>query len=379
MHLVIIQTALSYLDNKTYNRQETGLAKALANRGYKVSLIYTGRVEHQENICDNVNIYYLKCIKINQQIGFYHKLWQTLDMLKPDLLQIHEMGMFMSFYALKWAQKNNVKCVLIQGPYEPTRKPIFKQLEILFDKCIGSYILRHVDGVGCKTPSAEEFLMKYHKRDYYQTPVGLDESRFYKNKSVGGLRSKYDINNNQKILLYVGVNEKRRHVDLLVDTLRKLPKDYTLVIVGEGSQKSKLKMLTTRETAEKRIIWLDKMPQEELPNIYKDADLFLLASDYEIYGMVILESMYYNVPVLSTMTGGARALIKEGETGYLINTFNSDDWARKIEIIFSNKIMYDKIRSNLHDYVVGNLLWAVTCEKFINLYKNALNESSKFD
>ena len=42
-------------------------------------------------------------------------------MLKPDLLQIHEMGMFMSFYALKWAQKNNVKCVLIQGPYEPTR------------------------------------------------------------------------------------------------------------------------------------------------------------------------------------------------------------------------------------------------------------------
>lgn len=105
MHLVIIQTALSYLDNKTYNRQETGLAKALANRGYKVSLIYTGRVEHQENICDNVNIYYLKCIKINQQIGFYHKLWKTLDMLKPDLLQIHEMGMFMSFYALKWAQK----------------------------------------------------------------------------------------------------------------------------------------------------------------------------------------------------------------------------------------------------------------------------------
>ena len=36
------------------------------------------------------------------------------------------------------------------------------------------------------------------------------------------------------------------------------------------------------------------------------------------------------------MTGGARALIKEGETGYLINTFNSDDWARKIEIIFSD-------------------------------------------
>jgi glycosyltransferase involved in cell wall biosynthesis len=374
MHLVIIQTALFYLDNKSYNRQETGLAKSLAKRGYKVSLIYTGKKVFKENICKNVSIYHLKCVMLNPQIGTYKSLWKTLDMLKPDLLQIHEMGMFMSFYALKWAQKNNVRCVLIQGPYELTRKPVFRQLERLFDKYIGTYILKHVDGVGCKTPSAKDFLMKYFTRDYFQTPVGLDETNFMKKKSIGVLRKNFNISEEKRILLYVGVNERRRHVDLLIETFRKLSNDYVLVIVGEGPEKEKLKSLTTTET---RIIWLDKMPQEKLLGIYNDADLFLLASDYEIYGMVILESMYYNVPVLSTITGGARALIEDNKTGYLIDSFNSDDWANKIEMIFSNKVLYEKIRNGLHDYINENLLWDVTCEKFINLYKNAFDKSKK--
>ena len=376
MNLVILQTALSYLDNKTYNRQETGLAKALSKRGYKISLIYAGREEHVEKVCHNVTIYYLKCIKLNPQIGFYRHLSNILNILKPDLLQIHEIGMFMSYYALKWAQKHNVKCVLIQGPYELTRKPIFRQLEMLFDKFFGSYILKHVNGVGCKTPAAEDFLMKYYKRYYFQTPVGLDNTCFNKEKIIGKFRTKFNISNEKKILLYVGVNEKRRHVDLLINSFRKLSNDYVLVIVGDGPEKDRLKSLTKVEISEKRIIWLDKMSQEKLQDIYEDADLFLLASDYEIYGMVILEAMYYNIPVLSTVTGGARAIINEGETGYFINSFNCDDWANKIKMIFSNKELYNRIRSGLHNYVTTNLLWDVTCEKFIALYTDVLGKAT---
>lgn len=379
MHIVIVQTALSYLDNRTYNRQEIGLAKALSNNGYKVSLIFAGKKKRIENVCNNVDIYYLRCHKFNQQIGIYKNLWKTLDFLHPDLLQIHEIGMFMSYYAFKWSQSRNIRCVLIQGPYELTRKIIFKQFELLFDKLFGTYILKHIAGVGCKTEAATTFLKRFYNRNYLPTPVGLDESRFFIKENNMDIKAQYGIDANSKVLLYIGVIEKRRHVDVLIKALNKLPKTFILIIVGNGSEKKANMELMRNLQIEDRVYFIPKQPQENLPSIYNVADLFLLASDYEIYGMVILESMYYNVPVLSTMTGGAKSLIKDNETGYLINSLNSDEWASKVKNIFENMELYCKIKSTIHDHVVHNLLWNKTCMNYITLYNKALDDDNKFD
>ena len=379
MHIVIVQTALSYLDNRTYNRQEIGLAKALSNNGYKVSLIFAGKKKSIENVCNNVDIYYLKCYKLNQQIGIYRNLWQTLDFLHPDLLQIHEIGMFMSYYAFKWSQSRNIKCVLIQGPYELTRKIFFKQFEFLFDKLFGTYILKHIAGVGCKTEAATTFLKGFYNRSYLPTPVGLDESRFFIKENNVDIKAQYGINVDSKVLLYIGVIEKRRHVDALIKALSKLPKTFVLLIVGNGGEKKANMELMKNLQIEDRVYFIPKQPQEKLPSIYNAADLFLLASDYEIYGMVILESMYYNVPVLSTKTGGARSLIKDNETGYLIDSLNSDEWAFKIKSIFRDTGLYSKVKNTIHNYVNNNLLWEKTCINYIDLYNKALDDDNKFD
>ena len=103
------------MNNKTYNRQEIGLAKALVKKGVKVSLIFSGREEKVEDIDGKFKIYYLRCTKFNQQIGFYKGLWKRLDDLNPDILQVQEFGMFMSFSGVLWAKKRNVKCVVILG------------------------------------------------------------------------------------------------------------------------------------------------------------------------------------------------------------------------------------------------------------------------
>ncbi len=377
MHLVIVQTPLAYMDNNTYNRQETGLAKALVKLGFKCSLIFTGREEKTEVVQDGIVIHYLTCKKLNQQFGTYIGLWKKLDELKPDLVQIHEIGMFMSFYALRWTQKKKVPCVVIQGPYELTRKPLFKQLEWMFDKTFGRYILKHIAGVGCKTEAAAKFIQNFRKSDYVITPVGLDASRFANPSKEYNLREQLGIPQTDKVLLYIGVNEKRRHVRTLIDAVEKLPSNYSLVVVGEGSQKEILKQYVQEHLSHKKIHWLSKRPQSELPSIYKAADLFLLASDYEIYGMVILEAMYYNVPVLSTKTGGAVSLIEDKETGYLIDGFDGKKWAGKIERIFNEKDTYEKIKKGSRDYILRELLWEQTAPQFVKLYNNALDKWKK--
>lgn len=375
MHLVIIRTALSYIDSQTYNIQEIGLAKELVKQGMTVSLIFPGKLQKEDHE-NEYSIYYLTCKMLQQSIGYYNNLWKTLDKIRPDVIQIHDFGMFMSLYALLWSKKENIPCVLVQGTYEPTRKPLQRVLECLYNLTFAKYLLKRVDGIGCKTPKAAEYIRKYNKTQNIEiTAIGLDISKFEQQRTAENIWIKnLQISPSSKVLLYIGVIESRRHVDLLLDVLERLPDEYTLIIVGEGSQKEILKNRATLGVYSKRVKWLDKMKQEELSNIYRIADLFLLASDYEIYGMVILESMYLKVPVLSTSTGGALAIIQDDVNGYLIESFNVQDWVEKIKEIFGDKLRYNKVKTSGYQFITDNLMWKQASLKFIELYHNAIDK-----
>lgn len=375
MHLVIIRTALSYIDSQTYNIQEIGLAKELVKQGMTVSLIFPGKLQKEDHE-NEYSIYYLTCKMLQQSIGYYNNLWKTLDKIRPDVIQIHDFGMFMSLYALLWSKKENIPCVLIQGTYESTRKPLQRVLECLYNLTFAKYLLKRVDGIGCKTPKAAEYIRKYNKTQNIEiTAIGLDISKFEQQRTAENIWiKKLQISPSSKVLLYIGVIESRRHVDLLLDVLERLPDEYTLIIVGEGSQKEILKNRAAVGVYSKRVKWLDKMKQEELSNIYRIADLFLLASDYEIYGMVILESMYLKVPVLSTATGGALAIIQDDVNGYLIESFNVQDWVEKIKEIFGDKLRYNKVKTSGYQFITDNFMWKQASLKFIELYHNAIDK-----
>ncbi|UYU39326.1 glycosyltransferase family 4 protein [Bacteroides salyersiae] len=377
MHLVIIRTSLSYVDSQTYNIQEIGLAKELIKQGVAVSLILPGETE-LENHDNDYSIYYLTCKMLQQSIGFYEKLWKTLDRIQPDIIQIHEIGMFMSLYTLMWSRKNSIPCVLIQGTYEPTRKPLQRILECLFNMTFGKYILTHVNAIGCKTPRAMEYLRKYSRFQKMEvTAIGLDMSNFDQCYTVTvDWREELQISSSTKILLYIGVVENRRHVELLLEIIENLPDIYTLIIVGEGSQKEVLKKRTEQSVYKSRVKWLSRMTQKELVGIYKIADLFLLASDYEIYGMVILESMYWKVPVLSTATGGGVAIIRNNENGWIIDSFSLQDWVNKIEKIFSDSFSYNSIVETAYRDVVEKYTWEHISSNFMRLYNTAIQNQN---
>lgn len=377
MHLVIIRTSLSYVNGQTYNIQEIGLAKQLVKQGIAVSLVFPGKMEFEDHR-DDYSIYYLTCKMLQQSIGFYEKLWKTLDRIQPDVVQIHDIGMFMSLYALMWSRKNSIPCVLVQGTYEPTRKPLQRILECSFNVTLGRYILNHVNAVGCKTPKAMEYLRKYNQSQEMEiTLIGLDMSNFNQHcTTVVDWREKLQISVFTRVLLYVGVIEKRRHVELLLEVMDNLSDTYTLIIVGEGSQKEALRKRTEQSLCRPRVSWVNLMTQKELVDIYKIADLFLLASDYEIYGMVILESMYWKVPVLSTATAGGLAIIQNNKNGWIIDSFSAQDWVNKIEEIFSDSFSYNSIVETAYRGVVEKYTWERISSNFMRLYNTAIQNQS---
>lgn len=369
-HIVIFRTAGSYIDYTTYNCQELGLAKSLVKKGYKVSLIIGGpSVNHLvfKNNGYSIDIYYLSYKSLNQSLCIFKGWKQLLNLLKPDVIQIHEFDMYMSFLVSKWSRNHNIRCVLVQGNYDTTKKIFFKQLECIFNNLLGRQVLKNVNAIGCKTIAAEQYVKRYSCKPIFLTPIGLDDSRFNYDTQTNNIRQQYGILG-RKVLLYIGTMEQRRNPIFLLELMKHLSDDYCLLLIGEGPLFKQIKYKIAKENIN-NVIVLGKRDQKELPDIYASADLFLLASNYEIYGMVILESMYFGCPVLSTKTAGAEVLINNEIDGCIIQgRLNIDKWVNKIRDLFDIPERLGQMGKRASNKIRTELIWDKACEKFIDIY-----------
>lgn len=376
-HILIVRTSSVIIDFKTYNCQEIGLGAALVRKGYRVSFITPGnKKEHiivpvSGVVGGQIDVYTVTFVKINRNICFYHGFFKLLNQINPDLIHINSISLSMSYLSQLWARKNGKANVVIQGNYETTQKPILKQLETLFNSTIGTCIIKHADGIGGKTNWACEFVRKYCPTETMLTRIGLDIDKFKRRIDIDW-HKKLGIED-KKVLLYVGIQEKRRNPMFLVDVISKLPENYVLIMVGSGPDVSEVNDHIEKLHLQKRCLQLGKLPQDQLPSLYEQSDLFLLASNYEIFGMVLLESMYFGLPVISTLTAGSDAIITSGVDGIVIDNLDVEVWTTNIKKLVDNKFELREMKRNAHAKIENQLVWDKTVNEFINLYNKAFS------
>jgi len=369
--IVIVRTGGSILNIDTYNCQELGLAKALAKKGWAATLVLAGN-KYEHRIIEvqglYINVYYLTFKAVNQALSSFNGLIPLLEQLNPTHIQIHEFGMWMSFKVVHWAKKRNIPVYLIQGSYQTTRKPVFRQLEVMFNQTFGRYVLRNVSGIGCKSRMSSNYVSEYSTKKTILTPIGLDVQRFSHSEQIDW-RKKLSIEN-KHVLLYVGILEQRRNPQFLLDIVQKMPDDYVLLVVGGGPMEEDVKRCIVDRALGNKCLMLGKLKQEQLPSLYKSADLFLLASDYEIYGMVLLEALYFGLPVITTLTAGSDILIEQGKNGFILDK-DAKMWLEKITEIVENKQNLNRMKHYSSVQIEKYYTWEKAADNFINLYLNS--------
>lgn len=147
-----------------------------------------------------------------------------------------------------------------------------------------------------------------------------------------------------KTILYVGRIEPVKGIDLLVESMAFLPEDVSLMVVG-GDERSlplleRLRGLAGEIGVGERIHFTGSAGQEKLPLYYSAADATVIASHYESFGLVALESLACGTPVISTDVGAARHIIRTGETGYLLERRSPDAMASAIGQCLSVKTLW---------------------------------------
>jgi len=165
------------------------------------------------------------------------------------------------------------------------------------------------------------------------TPViqsGIDTNRFAPSTEVERLRVRQEVGSSPEafVTVFVGYEFERKRLDLVIKALALSAEHVVLWVVGGifGSIE-KYEALATRIGVRHRVVFLGKRSETEF--IMQAADCLVLPSDYETWGLVALEAMGCGVPVLMTPVGCAPHVIREAETGFVVD-YSADSIAAAI-------------------------------------------------
>lgn len=379
MKILIIRTYPDELNIKNYNCQELGLAKALVKQGNICDIVlYTSKNEkyEEEIIVDDrkkIHIYYLKAKKFLKNVLFDKEDLKSI-IKNYDIVQVAEYDQIGNIQIKKIAKK----MIIYHGPYSSkftkgyNLKCKISDFIYLFNKdykstpCIA------------KSKLAEEFLRKKGFENVTTIGVGLDNARFNEkvNKSPKILElesAKKD--ENLRYLLYIGKIERRRNTLFLINLLHEINKtknNVKLILIGKGESEyiEEVKKEIEKYKLNDKIIYIEKMQQEELSNIYKISDIFLLPTEYEIFGMVLLEAMYFGLPVITTYNGGSSTIIENEKNGFICDGMNMENWKNVIKELLEKEKLYNYISKNEIETINNYYTWNNLSNKFFEVYHN---------
>jgi D-inositol-3-phosphate glycosyltransferase len=141
-----------------------------------------------------------------------------------------------------------------------------------------------------------------------------------------------------RVVLAVGARiQPLKGFDLLIEAIGRVKDaaDTRLLIVGGrpelDAERDKLRSLAAREGLDGTVSLVGPVSQDKLPTYYGAADVFVLPSYYETFGMSALEAMACGVPVISSAAGGVKSYLQDGETGYLVPWQSAESYAHALD------------------------------------------------
>lgn len=174
----------------------------------------------------------------------------------------------------------------------------------------------------------------------------------------------------EKRILFVGRLHPVKGVRYLIQAMalvhEKSP-DTKLIIVGAGDERYCLEDLTDHLRIKEYVDFVGKVPHERIGDYLSHADIFVLSSLSESFGIVLLEAMVYGLPIVATRVGGIPEIIENGVNGFLVNPGDPQKMADKILQLLTDEKLAAKM-SNNNQQKVTQYNWEEIVIKLEKLY-----------
>lgn len=239
-------------------------------------------------------------------------------------------------------------------------------------------VVRGADRLVCATEQERLLLGELYGADLAKVsviPLGVDLDRFRpadKEAARAALGLK-----DERIVLFVGRLEPLKGADILIDAAAMLESDVdcsVLIVGGDPAapgQVARLRQLARERGIEHRVAFVGAVDHEKLPLYYNAADVCVVPSHYESFGLVAVEAMASGVPVVASRVGGLMGTVKDGETGYLVPWLCPEPFAERIELLLANEPLRQSLGEAARE-AVGRYRWENVAEAVLRLYEEVI-------
>ena len=177
----------------------------------------------------------------------------------------------------------------------------------------------------------------------------------------------------EKIIVHTSNFRQVKRVPDTIRILEKIIKEIPakLILVGDGPDRSECERLTRDLNLYDKVKFLGK--QDGLVEILNSADLFLIPSQSESFGLAALEAMACGIPVVSSSVGGLPELIRHNETGFIAEIGDIDRMAKYSLDLLTNSKKHKLFSENARKRAVENFDKSIILPQYIDHYKKILN------
>jgi len=271
--------------------------------------------------------------KLSISFDWTFKLLRTVLHMRPNLIHVSSPG-FMLFGAVFCARALQIPLIISYHTHLPvyvrSYGPRFLGTN-RFCEWLSWQLLRMLHSCADQTvvtsPQIRDEFVAHGVPRVGVWQKGIDSQRFHPRFRDGKMRELMTGgNSNDFLLTYIGRVASEKRIKDIKAMLARMPPDTRLCIVGGGPSLDELKEFF----AGTNTVFTGMLSGTELSQAFASADLFVMPSDSETLGFVVLESMASGIPVVGAAAGGVQDLIHHEQTGFLCPTNDTDEFCRRI-------------------------------------------------
>lgn len=207
-------------------------------------------------------------------------------------------------------------------------------------------------------------------------PNGVDSQRFR------AAKNRQEKNGPKKIVTVARLDLHKGH-DRVLEALAILNKEgltpcYT--IVGEGDQKGRLREMVRALGLEQQVIFAGFAPESQLPQIYADADIFVMASReipgrldlIEGFGTAFLEASASGLPVIAGRSGGVPDAVRDGKSGILVDPDEPKEIAHALKLLLSDRKLAKRMAREGRKWIEMEMTWEKVSERLCDAVRRSM-------
>ena len=322
--------------------------------------------------------------KTDYVIPYFHKenkvIYKLLSESQCEVIQACDYDYLTSIAPIFIKRKCNLPIVLttdaLPGYSWSYGDVIVDVAAKLYTYSIGRWILKGYDAVILlyKALADEAKSLGVPQEKIHVIPNGIDFQDFRKNTDVNGLRAKFSIQDDERILLYVGRLSDIKRLEILIALTKKLLRDglkVKTVIVGEGYSRKDLERLSS--SIKRNVVFAGYVPHDQIYKYYFMTDVFVLPSLSEGLPTVLLEASAAGKPSVASHVNGVPDIVIHGETGFLVDKSDINSYVRYVKLLLADENLLRNMGKKAAEFVKENFNWNTVVDKYDGIYRRIVN------